>query len=127
MYQQLEGSHGNILGYQLSDTVTEQEAREILAQISSVIDRRHSVCLLIKLPEAPDHDYLTKLNRRLRFFRDHADRIERYAIVTDKTLRKWASRAANVLTPMNVRPYELDEEDAAWNWLKKGDGDSGRD
>jgi hypothetical protein len=117
MYRQLEASHGNVLGYQFSGTVTEQEAREILDQIGSVIRRERSIRLLVKLPEEND-SHLATLNQRLRFFRDHADRIERYALVTNKTLIKWASRAADVLSPMEVRPYELDQEDDAWRWLE---------
>lgn len=121
MYRQLKASHDNVLGYQFSGTVTEEEAKEILAQLSSVIDRERSVCLLVRLPEEPDHAHLAALNQNLRFFRDHADRIERYALVTNRTSFKWAARAADVLTPMDVRPYPLEEEDDAWRWLESGD------
>jgi hypothetical protein len=124
MYRQLQASHDNVLGFQFSGAITEEEAKEILDHLSRVIRREHSVCLLIKLPEEPEHTELVALNDKLRFFRDHADRIERYALVTSKRSLKWASRAANVLSPMDVRPYELSEEEAAWRWLESGDPDA---
>src|SRR5690606_35328432 len=92
--------------------------------LGRVIQRERSVCLLVKLPEEPGHDQLAALNEKLRFFRDHADNIERYALVTKKTCLKWASAAAHVLTPMEVRPYGLEEEEAAWRWLESGDSES---
>ena len=121
MSQQLKTNHDHVLGYQLSGTITEDEAKEILAQLSSVIDREQTVCLLVRLPEEPEHAQLAALNQNLRFFRDHADRIERYALVTNRTSYKWAARAADVLTPMDVRPYPLEEEEEAWRWLESGD------
>lgn len=121
MYRQLEASHDNVLGFQFSGTITEQEAKEILTQLGELIRRKQSVCLMVKLPEESGPSYLASLNQRLRFFRDHAQNIERYALVTNKKLFKWASRAANVLTPMDVRPYELGQEEAAWRWLESGD------
>lgn len=126
MYRQLQASHDNVLGFQFSGTITEQEAKEIMDHLSRVIRREQSVCLLVKLPEEPEHTQLAALNERLRFFRDHADRIERYALVTSKTSLKWASRAAHVLSPMEVRPYELSEEDEAWRWLESGDSEGMR-
>lgn len=123
MYRQLEASHDNVLGFQFSGTITEQEAKEILTQLGELIRRKRSVCLMVKLPEESGPSHLASLNQRLRFFRDHAQNIERYALVTNKKLIKWAARAANVLTPMDVRPYELGQEEAAWRWLESGDDD----
>lgn len=121
MYRQLGSSHDNVLGFQFSGTITEREAGEILEQLDELIRREQSVCLLVKLPEEPDSTSLAILNQRLRFFRDHAESIERYALVTGRTLSKWATKAANVLAPMEVRPYGLDQEEAAWRWLESGE------
>ncbi|WP_017585408.1 SpoIIAA family protein [Nocardiopsis ganjiahuensis] len=116
MYERLEPSHENVLGFEVGGTVSEDSFRELLAEVRPAIDQYQAVRLLIRIRDWPTTENPT-LGERLRLAREHFPGIERYALVGDARAIGSLTSVADAFVDMDLRFFELDQEDSAWAWV----------
>lgn len=118
MYEKLDRSGDRVLGYEIRDRISEEELQEMLHEMETVIHDHGEVRVLVHIPTFPSFE-LSALDDDLGFWFHHGDELERYAIVGDNRLVKWATELGDRITGTEIRYFEGDEIDDAWEWVDK--------
>lgn len=116
MYQRLERGQGNVVAYELGDSVTEVEVQEILARLREAVGEHGRIRLLVRMRGWPLNPTAAFVER-LRFAKDHFKDIDRYAVVGDHRLVEFLTEAADKVVSMELRHFEPADEEAAWAWV----------
>lgn len=118
MYERLERSGGQVLGYEVTDRVTEAELQAMIREMETVIDQQGSVSLLVYVRSFPSFE-LRALDDDLGFWFDHRRDLDRYAVVGDSRLIRWASELSDRFTRVQIRYFDETEIDDAWAWVER--------
>lgn len=118
MYETLDRSSGRVLGYEIRDRITEAELQEILDEMEAVILDEGAVSVLVHVPAFPSFE-LSALDDDLGFWFRHGEDLERYALVGDSRLVEWASELGDRVTSTDIRYFDEDDLDAAWEWVEE--------
>ncbi|WP_017571256.1 SpoIIAA family protein [Nocardiopsis halotolerans] len=117
MYQRLDRSHGNVLGYEITGRITEEEYQRLAGELRAGIGEHGSVRLLVRAPGLPTAE-LSALDDDLEFAKEHLGDIERYAVVSDRKLLRFLTRVGDRFVRAESREFALEDEEAAWAWLE---------
>ncbi|WP_435102167.1 STAS/SEC14 domain-containing protein [Halarchaeum sp. P4] len=117
MIRRLERSGGDVLGYEVGDELSEAELEAILEDIETTIAEEGAVQILVHMPDVPRPD-LDALDEDIGFWLEHGDDIGRYAVVGDSRLLEWVTDVEDHLTSIDLRYFDEDEMDEAWDWLE---------
>lgn len=118
MIRQLEASHDNVIGYSLSGDVTDDEYRQMASELRDAIARHRSIRVLFRLDDLSLQSFFSALDERFQLFKEHADDVERIALVSDDTTTLLLSRLGEAIPGIELRHFRGDEEDQAWTWLE---------
>ena len=118
MLRKLEASHDHIIGYSLAGEVTDAEYEQAASELRDAITRFGNIRLLFRLTDLSLQSFFTALDERFRFVQEHADDIERVAIVSDDVATELLSRLGAGLGAIDVRHFDRDQEQEAWAWLE---------
>lgn len=118
MIRQLEKSHDNVVGYSVSGEVTDEEYEQAVSEVRDVIARFGSVRLLYRLSDVSFRSFFTGLDERFNLLQEHADDIERVAIVSDDKATELLSELTGSVAPIETRHFSRDDEQTAWAWLE---------
>jgi len=116
MLQKLPQSEGNVVGYAVQGKLREEDYELLDNDIRTLTQQYDQIRLLLDLKGMSGYD-LNALDDDLRMTR-YLDNFERMAIVSDNRLFDWMAAATDAVTGLDVRHFEVDEEQLAWNWLK---------
>src|ERR687897_370809 len=110
MIRRLEESSGNVLGWEVTGKVTEEEVRTRSEDFKAAIAEHGKVRVLIQMRRIPRME----LAAWVEDFKltPYAKNVERYAIVSDSNLFEWTSKIAEAFIGGEVRRFEdsRDEE-----------------
>lgn len=123
MYEKLSRSGTTTLGYEVREVLTEEQLNEILTELEEAIATHGSVRLLVYMPSMP-YPEISALDDDLGFWLRHSENIDRYAVVGDGDLLEWASNVADRVTEPDVKYFEEDALDTAWDWVETGTTDT---
>ena len=116
MVELLERSSGNILGFQMSGRLHDQDYAQFVPVIEAAIDEYGKVRLLAQF-----HDFhgwtAHALWDDIKFSSRHCTEVERIAIVGDKLWEYWMSSVCKPFTKAKVQYFDVLECDEAWSWL----------
>ena len=114
--RKLEWSQRNVLAYEASGKMTEEENERTLGEIKAAIKEHGKVNIFVRLPEMARPE-AGAVDDRLRFVKEHINDIERYAIVGDQKKIKVISSIADKLIGIEIRYFSFDEENEAREWV----------
>ncbi len=117
MFEQLSGSAGNVLGFKISENTTHEDIQYISGIISDTIASTGKVRLLIEI-EGFRHMEPDVLLEKLRFAREHAIKIERMAVLSNRVWIKSWVKVGGQLTQTDVEHFDRSEMEAAWKWIR---------
>lgn len=117
MYEKLERSGGPVLGYEIRDQISEEELQEILDEMEAVIREEGEVRIVVYIPTFPSFE-ISALDDDLRFWFQHGDELERYAIVGDDRLVEWATELGDRIVGTEIRYFKEDDINDAWEWVR---------
>ena len=117
MYRKLPGSHDEVLGYEITGKVNEDDFQEIVTEVREAIDEFGDARVLTRMPAVPDADYLGAFAKRLYAVRREVGGVERYAVVSDDPRSEWISWLADRVSPIEVRHFDAGQEPDAWQWV----------
>ncbi|NYH51981.1 hypothetical protein HNR06_001570 [Nocardiopsis arvandica] len=117
MYQRLARSHGNIVGYEFTDRITEEEYQRIAGELRARIGEHGSVRLLMRTHGFPTAEF-SALDDDFRFAKEHLGDIERFAVVGDQKLLEVLVKASDKVVGAQGRHFAPEDEETAWNWLE---------
>lgn len=117
MYRKLPQSHGNVLGYEVTDRITDDDVQEVATELQEAVDDFGTVNVLVRAPEMPDQKFAGTLGERLRLLTDDIGDVQRYALVTDDTTGEWVRTLAEQVLPVELVHFAPHREAEAWRWL----------
>lgn len=118
MYEKLDRSEGNVLGFEVRDEVTEADLNGMLEEMERAIaDHEEDLRILLRFDSIPGFEF-GALDENVGFWLEHRDDVDRYAVVTDNSLVEGLVAVEDRLTAMEMREFDPDEIDDAWAWLK---------
>ena len=98
-------------------------AAEDFAQISELADpyiEEHGALagLVIHTQEFPGWDSFGALIQHVRFVREHHERLEKVALVTDSMLGDFAETIAGHFVSADVKHFDFDDLESAREWVR---------
>ncbi len=118
MLMKLKQSSGNELGFLASGCLTENDyERFLIPEVEKVLAEHSTIRLLFQFEDFNgwDHHALwldftfgLKINRR----------IDKLALVGDKTWEEWVAKAVKVVCHGETHFFPIQDQQKAWQWLK---------
>jgi universal stress protein A len=104
--------------FKAAGKLADADYQAFIPRLESLINEYGKISLLLELedfhgwqPTAASDDFKIGLT--------HADDFERIAIVGDRDWARWIARLAGPFTHAEVRYFDHEDRDAAWDWLKQ--------
>ncbi|HQU16943.1 MAG: hypothetical protein B7Z66_06450 [Chromatiales bacterium 21-64-14] len=117
MYTKLEESTENVLGYSLGEQITKQEFRELSNSLEQAIDETGRIRLLLDLDRLKGVHPGAVLEH-LKFTLRRAGKIERMAVVGNRTWEKWWPDIHHCFAKAELKHFGEAELQDAWSWLR---------
>jgi hypothetical protein len=116
MLKKLDEGRGNVLGYEVTGKLTEEEYERLAEDFKAVVAEHGKVRLLLYMPETPRVASGAVLEdlKLAPYTRD----IERYAIVGDVALADQAEKLGNVVLGGEMAHFEGSRYEEAWRWIE---------
>src|SRR5436853_5777667 len=116
MIDQLPESSGKVLGFKMSGKLHDEDYKKFVPMIDAAIAGQGKVRLLAQFQDFHGWD-LHALWDDIKFSTTHCTRIERIALVGDKTWEKWMACVCKPFTMAKVRYFDAAELAAAQAWI----------
>ena len=116
MYERLNRTDGNAVGYRITRPLSRIEMQQITDELEGSIAARGKLRVLIDLQAFP-YAELASLWEDLKFDVKYARQLERIALVGGGRLEKWATTIFGALTFTRCRCFPETQLDHAWSWL----------
>jgi hypothetical protein len=118
MIEQLPQSSEGVLGFKLSGKLHDADYQQFVPAIDAAVAKQGKVRLLALFHDFHGWD-MHALWDDIKFSTTHCNKIDRIALVGDKTWEKWMAKVCKPFTMAKVRYFDASELDAAWAWLKE--------
>jgi SpoIIAA-like len=111
-----EDGSGNVLGYEVSGKLTEEELRTISEELRAVVAEHGKVRLLVRMRQIPRME-LGALAEDLKLM-PYAKDIECYAVVSDSAIFEWTEKIVDAFVGGEVKRFEDSRYEEAWRWVR---------
>jgi hypothetical protein len=112
----LSGLPANTVGFKLSGKLTDEDYQQFVPLIDEAIAQSGKVRVLAQFHDFHGWD-LHALWDDIKFSTTHCTKIERIALVGEKTWEKWMATVCKPFTRATVRYFDASQIDAARAWL----------
>lgn len=120
MVETLPRSEGNSLGYEVTDTLSEEEYEEILADVEDAIEEHGSAKLLIDLSGVSEsYAEFDAYEEDLGFYLRHGEDMECYAVVGDDSAIKWGTEISDRVTETDIEFFDDGNLEEAWEYVEE--------
>jgi len=121
MIRKLEGGRGNVIGFELSGKLHDDDYKVLVPEVEAVIEREGKVRILLLLVDFKGWDLHAAWDDMI-FGVQHCREFERIAIVGDKAWEEWMAKLASPFTSSGARFFDPADIEAAWDWIKGTEG-----
>lgn len=118
MIEKLEQSSGDVLGYKISGTVTKADYGVMVPEVEALVEQEGSINMLLDMTDFK-WEKVSAWGSDFKFGREFRKKIEKMAIVGDKTWEKWLTKVADPFYAMEAEYFPAEDSDAAWQWLRE--------
>ena len=116
MIEQLKSDTPNVVGFRLSGKLHDEDYKTFVPVIDGAIASHGKVRLLAEFHDFHGWD-LHALWDDIKFSTTHCTKIDRIALIGEKTWEKWMAKVCKPFTMAKIRYFDAAEIDAAWKWL----------
>jgi hypothetical protein len=120
MIEKLPQSTDTVLGFKLSGKLHDADYQNFVPMIDGAVAKQGKVRMLAQFHDFHGWD-AKALWDDIKFSTTHCTKIDRIALVGEKTWEKWMATVCKPFTMAKVRYFDASESDAAWTWLKETD------
>ena len=117
MIKKLAESSGNVVGYKAIGVITASDYLKLEPEVRDLVEKEGNISMLIDLTDF-EWEKLETWLQDLEFGYEFRKKIEKLAIVGNRTWEKWIPHLARPFYARNVKFYHTDDIDKAWAWLK---------
>lgn len=118
MIRKLEQSEGTVIGFSVSGDVGDEEYTRMISQMRDEIAKHDTIRVLLRIDDVSPKSFLTGLRERFDFATDHADDIDRIAVVTDSAAAGLFGAVSGLVPHIDIDVFSTEEEEKAWKWLQ---------
>jgi hypothetical protein len=118
MIEQLTGLGGKAVGFKLSGKLHDEEYKNFVPLVDSAIAKEGKVRVLAQFHDFHGWD-AKALWDDIKFSTTHCTKIERIALVGEKTWEKWMAAVCKPFTMAKIRYFDVAELDAAKKWIEE--------
>ena len=117
MIEKLAESSGNVVGYKAIGVITATDYLKLEPEVRDLVEKEGNVNMLIDLTDF-EWEKLETWLQDLEFGIEFHKKIQKLAIVGNRTWEKWIAHLARPFYARNVKFFHSDNIDKAWAWLK---------
>ena len=120
MFQEIPVSEKNIFAFRVSGKLTDADYKAFLPRLDELIDAHGKISLLLELDDFRGWQ-LDAAWDDMKYGLAHEDDFERIAVVGEKHWHRWIVKLTNLMTSTEIRFFDRDDLQLAWDWLRGGD------
>ena len=118
MIEQLPSKSEKVLAFKISGKLHDEDYKHFVPLIDAAVAKEGKVRLLAEFHDFHGWD-LHALWDDIKFSTTHCTKIERIALVGDKTWEKWMAAVCKPFTMAKVRYFDVADVGAARTWLQE--------
>jgi len=118
MFEKLDASHGNVVGYKVVGTITKQDYDVFVPQVEALVEDEGSIRMLLDMTAFKWEEVGAWL-ADWEFGRKYHDTIEKMALVGDRKWEEWLGKIAGKFYAQEAEFFSSADPDAAWAWLEE--------
>ena len=108
----------SILTLEPEDKLTKDDFDRVAKDIDPYIEERGKLkALIIITPSLPRWDNLDALLRHIKFIKNHHEKIEKIAFVTDSIAGDFAEKISSHFVSAEIKSFSYDSLDRAKEWI----------
>ena len=116
MIERIPESSGKILGFKMSGKLHDEDYKQFVPLIDAAIANEGKVRLLAVFEDFHGWD-LHALWDDIKFSTTHCTKIERIALVGEKTWEKWMAKVCKPFTMAKIKYFDAADIDKARAWI----------
>jgi hypothetical protein len=116
MIEQLSGMPDKVLGFKMSGKLHDEEYKTFVPLVDEAIAKQGKIRMLSQFHDFHGWD-AKALWDDTKFATTHCTKIERIALVDEKTWEKWMALVSKPFTMAKIQYFDTDEIEAAKKWL----------
>ena len=116
MIEQLPSASAKVLGFKMSGKLHDEDYKKFVPAVDAAIAKEGKVRLLAQLHDFHGWD-MHALWDDIKFATTHCTKIERIAMVGDKTWEKWMAKVCKPFTMAKIKYFDAAQFDEAKAWL----------
>jgi hypothetical protein len=116
MIERLPQTSDQVLGFKMSGTLHDEDYKQFVPVIDAAVAKHGKVRLLAQFHDFKGWD-MHALWDDIKFSTTHCTKIDRIALVGEKTWEKWMAKVCKPFTMAKTRYFDASEMDAAQAWL----------
>lgn len=120
MFEHIQQIQGNVLALKISGEITDREHDRLDSLIRESIDKWGALRILVVVKHYASLSSAEALFEDLRMVKRHADHIDRMAVVGDRIWKRTWVGLFGLFSRIETDYYELEQMDAAWQWITEG-------
>lgn len=117
MIETLPISRDDVVAFKLSGTLHDADYQHFVPAIDRVVAAHGKARVLAQFHDFKGWD-LKALWDDIKFSTTHCTKIERIALVGEKTWEKWMAKVCAPFTAAKIKYFDVHEFDAAWAWVQ---------
>jgi len=118
MIEQLTSPSEKVLGFKMSGKLHDADYKTFVPLIDEAAAKQGKVRMLAQFHDFHGWD-LHALWDDIKFSTTHCTKIERVALVGEKTWEAWMAKVCKPFTMAKIKYFDAAEIDKAWAWLKE--------
>lgn len=118
MIEALSSPSPHVLGFKMSGKLHDEDYKHFVPMVDKAIAEDGKIRLLAQFHDFHGWD-MKALWDDIKFSTTHCTKIERIALVGDKTWEKWMAAVCKPFTMATVKYFDASEIDQAWKWLQE--------
>ena len=118
MFEKLSESSGNVVGYKVVGKLEPSDYEKLEPEVKALVEKEGTIRLLFDMAgykgetaEGWIADY--------KFGREFHNKVQKMAVVGDKTWEKWLTHLAKAAYATDARFFQSADISKAWTWLRE--------
>jgi hypothetical protein len=119
MIEQLTSNSPKVVGFKLSGKLHDEDYKKFVPLVDAAIAREGKVRILAQFHDFHGWDAKAFWDD-IKFSTTHCTKIERIALIGDKTWEKWMAKVCKPFTMAKIQYFDTADIDGAWKWIGEG-------
>ena len=118
MIEQLSRGTGKVLGFKMSDKLHDADYKLFVPLVDAAVAAHGKVRLLAWFHDFHGWD-LHAMWDDIKFATNHCTKVERIALVGEKSWQEWMAKVCKPFTMASVKYFDAADVESAWKWVEE--------